>query len=155
MSRLDRYLTRKTKMLFLETPTNPTLRCVDLEKLAEIARKKGVCVVVDNTFATPILQKPLASGCDISLHSATKYLAAAAMLTAGAVAGPRKWIDPIRAMMIQSGGCLDPGAAYLLIRAEDPGTSGEARMRERNDHRSVAELASKGRACDVSRIART
>jgi len=116
MSRLDRYLTRKTKMLFLETPTNPTLRCVDLEKLTALAHKKGVCVVVDNTFATPILQKPLAFGCDIVLHSATKYLGGHSDVTAGAVAGGRKWIEQARAMMILSGGCLDPGAAYLLIR---------------------------------------
>lgn len=114
--RLDRYLTRKTKMLFLETPTNPTLRCVDLEQISRVARKKSICVVVDNTFATPILQKPLQLGCDIVLHSATKYLGGHSDLTAGAVAGARKWIDPIRAMMVLTGGCLDPGAAYLLIR---------------------------------------
>ncbi len=116
MSRIERHLTTKTKMLFLETPTNPTLRCVDIAELARVAHKRKICVVVDNTFATPILQKPLALGADVVIHSATKYLGGHSDVTAGAVVGARKWLDPIRTMMIQSGGCLDPGAAYLLIR---------------------------------------
>lgn len=116
IARIERYFTAKTKMLFLETPTNPTLRCVDIAELSRLAHKRKICVVVDNTFATPILQKPLALGADVVIHSATKYLGGHSDVTAGAVIGARKWIDPIRTMMIQSGGCLDPGAAYLLLR---------------------------------------
>ncbi len=110
------YFSRKTRLLFLETPTNPTLRCVDLEKLCALGRKRGACVVVDNTFATPILQKPLELGADMVIHSATKYLGGHSDLTAGVLAGSKKWMDLARQMMILTGGCLDPGCAYLLVR---------------------------------------
>jgi len=73
-------------------------------------------VVVDNTFATPVLQKPLELGADIVIHSATKYLGGHSDLTAGALAGSKKWMEAARQMMILTGGCLDPGCAYLLLR---------------------------------------
>ncbi len=111
-----RYFSSKTRMLFVETPTNPTLRCVDVAALAELGHKHKACVVVDNTFATPVLQKPLALGADIVMHSATKYLGGHSDLTAGALAGSRKWMDAARQTMILTGGCLDPGCAYLLLR---------------------------------------
>lgn len=111
-----KYFTAKTRLMFLETPTNPTLRCVDLEVLCALGRKRGACVVVDNTFATPILQKPLELGADIVIHSATKYLGGHSDLTAGVLAGSKKWMALCRQMMILTGGCLDPGCAYLLIR---------------------------------------
>ncbi len=116
LARIEKYFSRRTKMLFIETPTNPTLRCADIERLAKIGRRNKVCVVVDNTFATPILQKPLELGADIVVHSATKYLGGHSDLTAGALAGAKRWIDPMRTMMLRIGACLDPGAAYLLIR---------------------------------------
>ena len=81
----ERYFSRKTRMLFLESPTNPTLRCVDLATLCELGRKRKVCVVVDNTFATPVLQKPLELGANIAIHSATKYLGGHSDITAGSV----------------------------------------------------------------------
>jgi cystathionine beta-lyase/cystathionine gamma-synthase len=110
------YLTGKTRMLFLETPTNPTLRCADIATLAAQAHKRKISVVVDNTFATPILQKPLTLGADIVLHSATKYLGGHSDLTAGAVVTARRLASSIRKTMILSGGCSDPGVAYLLLR---------------------------------------
>ncbi len=116
LGRIERYFTRATKVLFLETPTNPTLRCADVAELARKARKRSITVVVDNTFATPILQKPLALGADLVVHSATKYLGGHSDLTAGAVVGPRSVVEPARTAMLQSGGNLDPGASYLLIR---------------------------------------
>ena len=116
VDRIERYFTKRTRMLFIETPTNPTLRCVDIRKLAAIGRRRGACVVVDNTFATPVLQKPLALGANLVTHSCTKYLGGHSDVTAGAVVGSTKLIDPIRHMMILSGGCLDPNAGYLLIR---------------------------------------
>ncbi|MGC2109535.1 MAG: PLP-dependent aspartate aminotransferase family protein [Candidatus Korobacteraceae bacterium] len=112
----ERYFTRKTRMLFLESPTNPTLRCVDLAALCALGRKRKACVVVDNTFATPVLQKPLELGADAVLHSATKYLGGHSDLTAGVLAGSKQWIDAARGVMILTGGCLDPGCAYLLLR---------------------------------------
>ena len=112
----ERYFTRKTRMLFLETPTNPTLRCADIAALSAIAHRHKACVVVDNTFATPVLQKPLALGADIAMHSATKYLGGHSDLTAGVLAGSQEWMERARELMILTGGCLDPGCAYLLLR---------------------------------------
>ncbi len=116
LGRIERYFTRKTRVLFLETPTNPTLRCVDIAGLSRLARRRGATVVVDNTFATPILQRPLELGADVVVHSATKYLGGHSDLTAGAIVGPRAIVEPARTVMLQSGGNLDPGASYLLIR---------------------------------------
>jgi cystathionine gamma-synthase len=116
LDRVESYINQRTRMMFLETPTNPTLRCVDIERLARIGRKKRVFVVVDNTFATPVLQKPLSLGADAVCHSITKYLGGHSDLTAGAVVGAKKWMDTIRHTTIYTGGCLDPNSAYLTIR---------------------------------------
>jgi methionine-gamma-lyase len=116
LHKADSYFTTKTRMLFLETPTNPTLRCANIAALAAIAHRHKACVVVDNTFATPILQKPLELGADMVMHSATKYLGGHSDVTAGVLAGPKKWMDRARELMILTGGCLDPGCAYLLLR---------------------------------------
>jgi cystathionine beta-lyase/cystathionine gamma-synthase len=116
LDRIDSYINKRTRMMFLETPTNPTLRCVDIEQLAGIGRKKRLFVMVDNTFATPVLQKPLSLGADAICHSITKYLGGHSDVTAGAVVGAKKWIDSIRQMTIYTGGCVDPNTAYLAIR---------------------------------------
>jgi len=116
LSRIDRFITRRTRVLFLESPTNPTLRCVNLEGLAAVARKYNVVVIVDNTFATPILQKPLALGADMVIHSATKYLGGHSDVTAGAVVGSKEAMAAVREMTKITGGCLDPAASYMLIR---------------------------------------
>lgn len=113
---IDRHFTRSTRMLWLETPTNPTLRCVDLRRMAEAARRHRAVMVVDNTMATPILQKPLALGADLVVHSATKYLGGHSDVTAGAITGSAKLAAQARKLMQQSGGSLDPGAGYLLLR---------------------------------------
>ena len=116
LGQMERYIGERTKVLFLETPTNPTLRCIDLEGLAVKAHQRGLVVIVDNTFATPVLQKPLALGCDLVIHSATKYLGGHNDVTAGAVCGPFLAISAVRELMKQFGGCLDPFASYLLLR---------------------------------------
>jgi cystathionine beta-lyase/cystathionine gamma-synthase len=116
LSKISRHISRKTKMLFIETPTNPTLRCVDIEAIAAVARAKGIVLVVDNTFATPILQKPLQHGADIVIHSATKYLGGHSDLTAGCAVGPKKWTDLIRTTVISTGSNSDALIAYLLLR---------------------------------------
>jgi len=116
LERIERYFSRRTRMLWLETPTNPTLRCVDLRKMAEAARRHRAVLAVDNTMATPILQKPLSLGADLVVHSATKYLGGHSDVTAGAIAGAARLVEPARRLMRQSGGSLDPGAAYLLLR---------------------------------------
>ena len=116
LQNIEKYFTSKTQVLFLETPANPSLRCADLDRLTKLARKHNAYTVVDNTFATPILQKPLKLGADVSIHSATKYLGGHSDLTAGAVACNGELAERVREMRKISGGALDPGASYLLIR---------------------------------------
>ncbi|HMK31084.1 MAG TPA: aminotransferase class I/II-fold pyridoxal phosphate-dependent enzyme [Terriglobales bacterium] len=116
LGNIEKFFTKKSRVLFLETPTNPTLRCADIAALAEIGHRYRCCVMVDNTFATPLLQKPLQLGADVVVHSATKYLGGHNDVVAGALAGAAEWVEPARQAMKQSGGCLDPMAAFLLIR---------------------------------------
>ncbi len=112
----DALVTPRTKAIYVETPTNPTLRVVDLRKAAAIAKRHKLVAMVDNTFASPALQKPIGMGYDLVMHSATKYLAGHSDLIGGAVAGSKKWVDKVRTMIIYLGGSMDPEGAYLLIR---------------------------------------
>jgi cystathionine gamma-synthase len=104
------------RMLYLESPTNPTLKVVDIAGLAQKAHEHGALVVVDNTFATPILQNPLALGADLVLHSATKFLGGHADALGGVVCGPPELITAIYHFREINGAALDPMAAYLLLR---------------------------------------
>jgi len=113
---VDRLVNAKTSALYVESPTNPTLGLVDLKKVVALARKHQLVSLIDNTFATPILQKPLDLGFDLVLHSATKYLAGHSDIVAGAVAGSRELVGKVREMMVSLGGSMDPDPAYLLIR---------------------------------------
>jgi cystathionine beta-lyase/cystathionine gamma-synthase len=113
---VDELVNSRTRVLYVETPTNPTLRLVDLKKAVGLARKHKLVSIIDNTFASPILQKPLQLGFDIVVHSATKYMAGHSDLIAGAAAGNRKWMGRLRQMVIDLGGSMDPEAAFLLIR---------------------------------------
>jgi len=113
---VDGLVNPNTRAIYIETPTNPTLGLVDLKKVVALARKHKLVSIIDNTFATPILQKPLNIGFDLVVHSATKYLAGHSDIVAGAVAGNRERIGEVRHMMISLGGSMDPDPAYLLIR---------------------------------------
>jgi len=113
---IETLVTPRSKVLYVETPTNPTLRLVNLEKAMAFAKKHQLISIIDNTFATPLLQKPLELGFDMVVHSATKYLGGHSDIIAGAAAGSRKWMDRVRHMVICLGGSMDPGAAFLLIR---------------------------------------
>lgn len=106
----------RTRALYVETPTNPTLRLVDLGKAIELARQHKLISLIDNTFASPVLQKPLARGFDIVLHSATKYLGGHSDLIAGVAVGSREWMERVRDITIYLGGTMDPDVAFLLIR---------------------------------------
>lgn len=106
----------RTKALYIETPTNPTLRLVDLQKAVAFAQEWGLVSVIDNTFATPVLQKPLKMGFNLVVHSATKYLAGHSDLIAGAAVGSKVLIQKVRENVIYLGGSMDPEAAFLLIR---------------------------------------
>lgn len=113
---MHRAVSAKTRAFYVESPTNPTLGFVDLKKVAAFCRQRWLTAIVDNTFATPVLQKPLEMGFDLAVHSATKYLAGHSDIVAGAVAGSRERVRKVREIMIALGGSLDPDAAYLLIR---------------------------------------
>ncbi|MCC7446969.1 MAG: cystathionine gamma-synthase family protein [Anaerolineae bacterium] len=103
-------------VLYLESPTNPTLKVVDLARLIKAAHKVGALAVVDNTFATPINQNPLALGADLVLHSATKFLGGHADALGGVVAGSAELVGKVYHYREITGATLDPMAAYLLLR---------------------------------------
>jgi methionine-gamma-lyase len=113
---VERLVNPRTKALYVESPTNPSLRLVDLRKAAAFAKEWDLISLVDNTFASPILQKPLEFGFDLVVHSATKYLAGHSDVIAGAVVGRQSLIKQVREMVIYLGGSMDPEAAFLLIR---------------------------------------
>lgn len=109
--------TRKgCRVLYLESPTNPTVKIVDLERLAKVGHEVGATVVVDNTFATPINQNPLSLGADLVLHSATKYLGGHADALGGVVCGSKALVDQVYHFREINGASLHPMAAYLLLR---------------------------------------
>lgn len=103
-------------LLYLETPTNPTLKIIDLERLSAAGHDAGATVVVDNTFATPINQNPLALGADLVVHSATKFLGGHADALGGVVVGREDLIERIYHYREVNGATLHPEAAYLLLR---------------------------------------
>ena len=104
------------QVLYLESPTNPTCKIMDIRRLADAAHAVGATVVVDNTFATPINQNPLTLGADLVIHSATKYLGGHADALGGAVVGPRETVERIYHFREINGATLHPEAAYLLLR---------------------------------------
>lgn len=112
----ERAIRPNTKILYLESPTNPTLRIVDLQKTAALAKKHGLISMIDSTFATPINQRPVEFGIDLILHSGTKYFGGHSDLIAGIVAGRQDLIDRIRHTRTTLGGVMDPHAAWLLLR---------------------------------------
>lgn len=106
-----------TRVIYVETPINPTMELVDLQLVAKIAKEVGACVVVDNTFMSPYLQRPIEHGCDIVIHSATKFIGGHGDVIAGVAAGPKSIMDTIRMTSQKDiGGILAPFDAYLLIR---------------------------------------
>jgi cystathionine beta-lyase/cystathionine gamma-synthase len=109
-------ISEQTRILWFETPTNPTLRCLDIRSIAAACRSRGVWSVLDNTFATPVNQQPLALGVDIAVQSATKYLNGHSDVTAGVVTGARERLEPIERMRRMVGTILDPQPAYALGR---------------------------------------
>ena len=105
-----------TRMLYLESPTNPTLRVVDLKRVAALAKQHNLLTLIDSTFATPINTRPGEFGIDLVMHSGTKYFGGHSDLIAGVVAGRRELIDQIHETRTTLGSCMDPHAAFLLLR---------------------------------------
>ena len=116
LAALEATLHPETRLIVSESPTNPYLRVLDLERLAETARRHGVRTLIDSTFATPVNQRPLEFGIDLVLHSATKYLGGHNDLLAGVVVGRADLIALIRQNLWVLGGVTDPHNAYLLHR---------------------------------------
>ena len=113
---IETEIARGCKVVYLESPTNPTVRILDISRLAAAAHRYGSTVVVDNTFATPINQHPLELGADLVIHSATKFLGGHADALGGVVCGPRDLVSRIYHFREINGACLEPMSAYLLLR---------------------------------------
>lgn len=117
LKQVDEVVSSKTKLVWIETPTNPLLRIIDIQAVAEIARKKGALSVVDNTFASPYLQLPLHLGADAVMHSTTKYLGGHSDTIGGAVASSNKeWMEKIRFQIKTTGAVPGPMDCYLILR---------------------------------------
>ena len=115
---LERALTPATRVVFFESPANPNMRLVDIAAVAAIAREHKIWSVIDNTYCTPYLQRPLALGADFVIHSATKYLGGHGDLLAGAIVGPKVMLDEVRAVGIKdlTGAVLSSQDAFLVLR---------------------------------------
>jgi methionine-gamma-lyase len=116
IARLPNLRSERTRVFWFESPSNPINRLVDLELAARSARSAKLFSIIDSTFATPVLQRPIAYGIDAVMHSATKYFGGHSDLTAGVVAGSAADIKRVRRMAMMVGATLDPSAAYLLGR---------------------------------------
>jgi len=116
LEQFERAIRPNTKILHVESPTNPNLRVVDLEKIAAIGRKHGLITTIDSTFATPVNCRPAEWGIDLVLHSGTKYFGGHSDLICGVATGRRDLIDQIHSTRTTLGCCMDPHAAFLLLR---------------------------------------
>ena len=117
LKEIEEAIKPNTKVLYLETPANPTIAITDIKKASEIAHKHGIIVVVDNTFSSPYLQKPLDLGADVSLHSLTKFINGHADIVGGAlIAKDPEIYQKLRKTMVYMGGNMDPHQAYMVIR---------------------------------------
>ncbi|WP_040209046.1 cystathionine gamma-synthase family protein [Neobacillus jeddahensis] len=113
---IEREVEKGCKILYLETPTNPTVKITDIERMAKAGKAAGALVVVDNTFGTPINQNPIALGADLVIHSATKFLGGHADALGGVVCGSQELVEKIYHFREINGATMDPMAAYLILR---------------------------------------
>lgn len=117
IDRLSEVVTDRTRIVYFETPTNPTMGILDITAISAIAKKNGALTVVDNTFASPVNQSPLALGADIVVHSATKYLGGHSDITGGVVIGASEKVQPIWTWRYGLGQTMAPEVAFLLARS--------------------------------------
>lgn len=116
-SDIESSLRPNTRLIYIETPSNPLLSITDIAAVAELARKKGILTVIDNTFASPVNQRPLTLGIDIVVHSATKYMGGHSDLLAGAVVAGRSLIREVHETGLNFGGSMNAFTLYLLERS--------------------------------------
>jgi len=117
LTKVANAIDEKTRLVFIETPANPTLSVIDIAGCAEICKKHDLPLVIDNTFATPYLQRPIEMGANIIIHSATKYIGGHGDTIAGIVVGKKDFIDNLRAKILRDlGAVISPLNAWLLLR---------------------------------------
>lgn len=133
---IEAQIAKGCRLLYLESPTNPTLKVIDLARLAKAAHAIGAVVVVDNTFATPINQRPLVLGADLVVHSATKFLGGHADALGGVLCGPSRLVDMVYHYREITGAALHPMSAYLLLRGIKT-----LRLRIRQQNNSAVQIA--------------
>ncbi len=114
---IESCIKENTRLVYIETPSNPLLSITDIEAVANMAAKKGVITMIDNTFASPVNQQPAVAGIDIVVHSATKYMGGHSDILAGAVAGKKELIDKVYQTGLNFGGSLNAMTLYLLERS--------------------------------------
>lgn len=114
---MEKVIRPETRLIYIETPSNPLLEITDIKAIAEMARRRDILSVVDNTFASPVNQNPFRLGIDVVIHSATKYLGGHSDLAAGAIASSREIISKLRNMALSLGGSLNALDCYLLERS--------------------------------------
>lgn len=145
---IETEVARGCDLLYLETPTNPTLKIVDIKRLSAAAKKVGAIVVVDNTFATPINQNPLKLGADLVIHSATKFLCGHSDAMGGVLCGKKELVDRVFRFREINGASLHPEAAYLIargmktleLRIERQNASAMKIARFLKDHRKIRDV---------------
>ena len=108
--------TPKTKLVFVETPSNPLCDVIDIQRLADITHQHDALLVVDNCFCTPALQRPLEFGADLIVHSATKYIDGQGRCLGGVVAGPKKWVDEVLGFIRSAGPTMSPFNAWVFLK---------------------------------------
>ncbi len=148
LEQIEAEIAKGCKIVYLETPTNPTLKVIDIARLAKAGHRAGATVVTDNTFATPINQRPLQLGSDLVLHSVSKFLGGHADALGGMVCGRKELIQPIFHFREITGAALDPFAAYLLLRGlktlelriDRQNASALKIARYLEDHKAVAQV---------------
>lgn len=134
---LARLIDSTTRLVYFETPTNPTLAIVDIRAMVDVVRtrerslRRKICVMIDNTFATCLNQDPLSLGADVVVESATKYLGGHSDILVGVVAGKKDFVKGAHTQMKYYGGCADPFAAFLLVRSLK---TFELRVRRQNEN---------------------
>jgi cystathionine beta-lyase/cystathionine gamma-synthase len=147
---LQRLMTRRTKLVYFETPTNPTLGIVDIRRLVTETRKAAkhqgasATIMIDNTFASSVNQDPFAFGVDVVMESGTKYLGGHSDMLAGVIAGTKEFIAGVHNQLKYFGGCADPFAAFLLMRSLK---TFELRVKKQNENAlSLAKFLERHRA---------